>query len=148
MFDIGFLELLFIAIVGLLVLGPERLPGAIRTVTLWIGRLRRSFNSIKQDIEREVGADEIRRQLHNEAILDTFKETGEVLEKDLKEAQEKLAQLDYDVADVIKGDHSPAATREKATQHGTGASPINPDPEQIAETLPETGTAANRESKS
>ena len=148
MFDIGFLELLFIAIVGLLVLGPERLPGAIRTVTLWIGRLRRSFNSIKQDIEREVGADEIRRQLHNEAILDTFKETGEVLEKDLKEAQQKLAQLDYDVADVIKGDHSPAAKPENAAQHGSGPSAINTDPEQIAEALPESGGVTNHENKS
>ncbi len=75
MFDIGFFELVLVGVVSLLVLGPEKLPGAIRTTSLWIGRLRRSFNNVKQDIEREIGADDIRRQLRNEAILDKFKST-------------------------------------------------------------------------
>ncbi|MES2625014.1 MAG: Sec-independent protein translocase protein TatB [Pseudomonadota bacterium] len=75
MFDVGFFELVMIGVVALVVLGPEKLPGAIRTASLWIGRLRRSFNNIKQDIEREIGADDIRRQLRNEAILDKFKTT-------------------------------------------------------------------------
>ncbi|CAD5105772.1 Sec-independent protein translocase protein TatB [Zestomonas carbonaria] len=69
MFGIGFSELLLVGLVALLVLGPERLPGAARTAGLWIGRLKRSFNAIKQEVEREIGADEIRRQLHNEQIL-------------------------------------------------------------------------------
>ncbi len=86
MFDIGFLELLIIAIIGLLVLGPERLPGAVRTASLWLGRLRRSFNDLKRDIEREVGADEIRRQLHNEQVLKSLKETHKDLEDTLRQA--------------------------------------------------------------
>lgn len=69
MFDVGFTELLLVALVALLVLGPERLPGAARTAGLWLGRLKRSFNAIKSEVEREIGADEIRRQLHNENIL-------------------------------------------------------------------------------
>ncbi|PBQ08600.1 Sec-independent protein translocase subunit TatB [Pseudomonas congelans] len=69
MFGISFSELLLVGLVALLVLGPERLPGAARTAGLWIGRLKRSFNAIKQEVEREIGADEIRRQLHNEHIL-------------------------------------------------------------------------------
>lgn len=69
MFDVGFSELLLVALVALLVLGPERLPGAARTAGLWIGRLKRSFAAIKSEVEREIGADEIRRQLHNENIL-------------------------------------------------------------------------------
>lgn len=69
MFDIGFSELLLVALVALLVLGPERLPGAARTAGLWIGRLRRSFAALRSEVEREIGADEIRRQLHNENIL-------------------------------------------------------------------------------
>ncbi|MDX1370266.1 Sec-independent protein translocase protein TatB [Pseudomonas sp.] len=74
MFDIGFAELLLVGIVALLVLGPERLPGAVRTAGLWIGRLKRSFSTIKAEVEREIGADEIRRQLHNEQILDLERE--------------------------------------------------------------------------
>jgi sec-independent protein translocase protein TatB len=74
MFDIGFTELLLVALVALVVLGPERLPGAVRTAGLWIGRIKRSFNSIKAEVEREIGADEIRRQLHNEHILELERE--------------------------------------------------------------------------
>ena len=79
MFDIGFSELLVIAVVALLVLGPERLPGAARTAGLWIGRLKRSFNSIKMEVEREIGADDIRRQLHNEHILHMEEEARRIL---------------------------------------------------------------------
>ena len=61
MFDIGFTELLLVGLVALVVLGPERLPGAVRTAGLWVGRLKRSFNNIKAEVEREIGADEIRR---------------------------------------------------------------------------------------
>jgi sec-independent protein translocase protein TatB len=69
MFDIGFAELLVVGVISLVVLGPERLPGAMRTTGLWVGRIRRSIREIKTDIEREVGADEIRRQLHNEEVM-------------------------------------------------------------------------------
>ncbi|MBD9398873.1 Sec-independent protein translocase protein TatB [Pseudomonas sp. PDM11] len=74
MFGISFSELLLVALVALLVLGPERLPGAARTAGLWIGRIKRSFISIKEEVEREIGADEIRRQLHNERILELERE--------------------------------------------------------------------------
>lgn len=74
MFDIGFTELLLIAVVALVVLGPDRLPGAVRTAGLWIGRIKRSFSAIKAEVEREIGADEIRRQLHNEQILELERE--------------------------------------------------------------------------
>lgn len=74
MFDVGFTELLLVGLVALLVLGPERLPVAARTAGLWIGRIKRSISSIKAEVEREIGADEIRRQLHNERILDLERE--------------------------------------------------------------------------
>ena len=73
MFDIGFPELVLIAIVGLLVIGPERLPETLRTLGLWFGRMRRSFTSVKAEIEKEIGMDEVRRQLHNETIMDEMK---------------------------------------------------------------------------
>ncbi|HCR1748102.1 twin-arginine translocase subunit TatB [Pseudomonas aeruginosa] len=79
MFGISFSELLLVGLVALLVLGPERLPGAARTAGLWIGRLKRSFNTIKQEVEREIGADEIRRQLHNEHILSMEREAQKLL---------------------------------------------------------------------
>jgi sec-independent protein translocase protein TatB len=79
MFGISFSELLLVGLVALLVLGPERLPGAARTAGLWVGRLKRSFNAIKQEVEREIGADEIRRQLHTEHLQAMEQEARKIL---------------------------------------------------------------------
>ena len=94
MFDIGFAELLLIAVVGLLVIGPERLPSAIRTTSLWLGCLRRSFSSMKQEIEREIGADEIRRQLHNESVMASLNESKDKLQGNLNAASDELRLLE------------------------------------------------------
>ena len=69
MFDIGFAELLIIAVVGLLVIGPQRLPETVRALALWVGRLRRAVSRTYRELEKEVGMDDIRRQLHNEEIM-------------------------------------------------------------------------------
>lgn len=63
MFDIGFLELMVVAVLGLLVLGPERLPKAARTVGLFVGRIRRTLNNIQEDLERQVRTEELREKL-------------------------------------------------------------------------------------
>lgn len=90
MFDIGFAELVLAAVVGLVVLGPERLPIAIRTIALHVGRLKRMYTLVKTDIEREVGADEIRRQLHNEDVMKSLNATRE----ELKSVQEDINSND------------------------------------------------------
>ncbi len=91
MFDIGFSELLLIAVIGLLVLGPERLPTAVRTASLWIGRIRRQFHEIRTEVEREIGADEIRAQLRNEAIMDELRQSREALESSARELRADVA---------------------------------------------------------
>ena len=58
MFDIGFSELLVIAVVALIVIGPERLPKVARTVGHLIGRMQRYVNDVKADISREMELDE------------------------------------------------------------------------------------------
>lgn len=65
MFDIGFSELLVVGVLGLIVLGPERLPKAARTVGLLIGKARRAMSGIQQEIEQEVRNQEIRERLNN-----------------------------------------------------------------------------------
>lgn len=84
MFDIGFLELVLISIVGLLVLGPERLPVAIRTVGLYVGKLRRSFNSVRAEIERELKNDEIRRGLQDQEVIKQLREAEQEIRKGLE----------------------------------------------------------------
>jgi sec-independent protein translocase protein TatB len=60
MFDIGFWELCLIAVVALIVFGPEKLPGAARSAGLWIRRARRFMATIKQEIDRELHLQEAR----------------------------------------------------------------------------------------
>ena len=85
MFDISFSELALICVIALLVLGPERMPQALRTLGLWIGRASRTFTTMRTEIEREIGMDEIRRQLHNEAVMDQLKR----LEREVKGESEQ-----------------------------------------------------------
>ena len=63
MFDIGFWEICLIGIVGLLVIGPDRLPGVARTVGRWVGKAQRMVNGVKSDINRELEAGELRELL-------------------------------------------------------------------------------------
>lgn len=81
MFDIGFWELGLIAIVGLLVIGPERLPDVARTVGKWIGSARRLMNSVQTEINAEVSkADELKRLLEEQSEL---KSVHEILETEI-----------------------------------------------------------------
>jgi sec-independent protein translocase protein TatB len=61
MFDVGFSEIMVIAVVALIVIGPERLPKAARTLGHLFGRLQRYVNDVKSDINREIELDELRK---------------------------------------------------------------------------------------
>lgn len=91
MFDIGFSELLMVGLVAVVVLGPERLPGAVRVAGLWVGRLKRSFNEIKTQVESEIGVDDIRRQLADEHIQSMELEAEKQLSKKLLLLDEREA---------------------------------------------------------
>ncbi|MCP1652044.1 Sec-independent protein translocase protein TatB [Pseudomonas sp. GD04087] len=131
MFGISFSELLLVGLVALLVLGPDRLPGAARTAGLWIGRLKRSFNAIKTEVERELGADEIRRQLHNEHILQME-----------QEAKKLMAPL-TDLQDQAREAFNPQQPAQPDSQGATSESPAAPSiaPNSRLNSLPGAGIA-------
>ncbi len=88
MFDIGFWELTLIAVVALLVIGPERLPKVARTAGLWAGRMRGFVMTVKADIDKELRAEELKRIMDEQArssgiheILEETKTTLDDLEK-------------------------------------------------------------------
>ncbi|NWC85612.1 Sec-independent protein translocase subunit TatB [Pseudomonas reactans] len=132
MFGISFSELLLVGLVALLVLGPERLPGAARTAGLWIGRLKRSFNAIKQEVEREIGADEIRRQLHNEHILSLEQEARKILSPLQEPAKPAAPVAENSIAPVV--DAAPVAP----------IAPTEPAPTPIASPAPHDPTLPPR----
>ncbi len=104
MFDIGFFELILVAVVGLVVIGPERLPGTVRTVALWIGRLKRSLRETRQELEEHIGADEIRRQLHNEDVMRSLNATRDEIQKTLSDPLGSLDEKDEDRPQVYDHD--------------------------------------------
>ncbi len=71
MFDIGFSELIVVFIVGLLILGPERLPHAAKTAGLWVRKIRRSINSVQREINAQLDQEELQRKLdlNNQRIM-------------------------------------------------------------------------------
>jgi len=80
-FDISFVELMLIGVVALLVLGPERLPGAARTLGGFIRRARSSWTSVRGEIERELAAEELKRSMQKAAReFDLSKDLGSVTE--------------------------------------------------------------------
>ena len=81
MLDIGFAELLVISAVALFVVGPERLPSAIRSISLWLGRVRRGFEEIKSDVSRE---------LHNEEVMRALRESRDEVQ-DLTDVSSALS---------------------------------------------------------
>ena len=63
MFDAGFLEMIVIAVIALVIVGPERLPGIARKIGGWLGKARALVNSTRSEIERELRTDEMRNML-------------------------------------------------------------------------------------
>ena len=124
MFDIGFLELLVIAVIALIVLGPERLPVAIKVVAVWIGRLRRSFQSIRQEIEKEINADEIRREIHNESVMAELKKTRDSLQKEV----DGLNQQIDTVAESPPSNENRQATSSSTPGQASSGSSSKTDP--------------------
>ena len=101
MFDIGFSEIVVCAIVALVVIGPERMPEAVRTVGLWIGRFKRSLRETRSEIERQIGVDDIRRQLHNEDIMRSLEEARRDMDNTIAQAQQSIAST----ADVVEREY-------------------------------------------
>ncbi len=77
MFDVGFWELGLIALVALVVIGPERLPKVARTTGKWVGRGRRMLNTVKADIEREIKAEELKQILDKQNLSNPLEEIVE-----------------------------------------------------------------------
>ncbi|UZJ43228.1 Sec-independent protein translocase protein TatB [Marinimicrobium sp. C6131] len=121
MFDIGFFELLIIAIVGLVVIGPERLPEAARAVGLWIGRLKRSLRETRSELEKQLGADDIRRQLHNEEVMRSLEATRRQVQEAVEEGSFQTPLKKYKDEDEPElPDHAHTESKDGDSSSNTG----------------------------
>jgi len=103
MFDIGFTELMVIALVALIVIGPERLPRVARTLGHLAGRLQRYVSDVKADINREVELDELRK------MRDSVQQSASGFESSVNsEMQKTESELNAAVAGTTEAPVSPA----------------------------------------
>ncbi len=152
MFDIGFPELLLVSVIALVVIGPEKLPETIRTLSLWVGRLKRSLATIRSEIEAEIGADDIKRQLRDESVLQGMKETKVQLEEIIDTTRNDLTAISRSVTSIAHngdaldpggssqdGDAESQAGNTKSqdsqtgSQHNDAGSPDSDSPSSITE---------------
>ncbi|MCU7891378.1 MAG: Sec-independent protein translocase protein TatB [Candidatus Thiodiazotropha sp. (ex Ustalcina ferruginea)] len=96
MFDVGFWELTIIALVALIVIGPERLPKVARTVGLWLGRGRRFIANVKADIDKEIKAEELKEVIEKQATL------ANPVHEILEETRNDLNQIKREAAKQVE----------------------------------------------
>lgn len=129
MFDIGFSELVLIAIVALVVVGPERLPRVARTAGLLLGRLQRYVGDIKADIHREIELDELKR------LQADMQASARDLERSMASVREsvQLAERSSRHALAEAGDEIRALTGDIPGRA------INEMPQTVSDAVAETG---------
>jgi sec-independent protein translocase protein TatB len=108
MFDVGFSEMIVIAVVALVVIGPEKLPRVARTVGALLGRMQRYVNDVKADINREIELDELKK-MHT-----SVKEAAQSIETSMKDAVSSFEQQGQEMNAAISGDAKAAAETEAA----------------------------------
>ena len=81
MFDIGLLELFLVLLIGLIILGPNRLPEVVKLVTKSSKWIKKTISSTKEEISRNIGLDEIYQDLRNEEIMEKTKSSSYKEEK-------------------------------------------------------------------
>ena len=118
MFDIGFTELMVIAVVALVIIGPERLPKVARTLGHLFGRMQRYVNDVKADINREMALDDLRK------LQASMQEGAQSLEqsvnKELRAAEQEIHQVAADAQanpDAAPG-APPAAVADEGAKRG------------------------------
>ncbi|MCL2075415.1 MAG: Sec-independent protein translocase protein TatB [Betaproteobacteria bacterium] len=112
MFDISFSELLVIALVALIVIGPERLPRVARVAGLMVGRIRRYAQDFKQEINREIELDELKRL--QEEVVSSARELEASVRSEMESARDMLDDAMREVsAPLLKDD--PVSAIESAT---------------------------------
>ena len=112
MFDIGFSELLVIAIVALIVIGPERLPKVARTLGHLFGRMQRYVNDVKADIAREIELDELKKM--QTGMEDAARAFQSSVNQEAGAAEKEMSRLAQDTQAAMDASTEAPATGQPA----------------------------------
>jgi sec-independent protein translocase protein TatB len=102
MFEIGFSELVMVALVSLLVIGPERLPAAARLAGFWLGKTRAMIHSVKAEIQLELHAEEMRQLFKEESGLQEFQQLVDDANESVQSIHSSITSLSQDGVDLTK----------------------------------------------
>jgi len=108
MFDFGFSEMVVVAVVGLIVLGPERLPKVARQAGQWLGKLQRYVADVKSDINRQMELDELRK-LQSE-VSGAARDLKSSFESAVGDAQTQFDAINADLQGEASGAASSGST--------------------------------------
>ena len=125
MFDIGFSELLVIAVVALIVIGPERLPKVARTLGHLFGRMQRYVNDVKADISREIELDELRKM--QSSVEDAARSFQSSVSKEVSETESEFNKLAQDSRPALERNPD-TPLPDPATQPGSQQPDLVLDP--------------------
>ncbi|MGH8027677.1 MAG: Sec-independent protein translocase protein TatB [Pseudoxanthomonas sp.] len=130
MFGISSGELFFIAIIALIVLGPERLPKVTRMAGMWVRRARNQWNSVKDELERELAAEELKRSLHDaqSALQDTeqkIRDSGAEVRREFEQMRTSVQQPDGSADAPAPASDDPAPAPPSKPQEGQSDEPHN-----------------------
>ena len=123
MFDVGFSEMIVVAIIALIVLGPEKLPKVARTVGHLLGRMQRYVNDVKADINREVELDELRKL--QQSMQETARSIEQTVTQNVSAVESELNSVAQTAQGAVSIDSTPGAITNKAAD--AGAIPNYPD---------------------
>jgi len=74
LFQIGFLEIIIILVLGLIIIGPNRIPVAVKATLKFYKRIQKKFTNFKEDVEKEIGVDELDKDVFNELRMEELEE--------------------------------------------------------------------------
>jgi sec-independent protein translocase protein TatB len=139
MFDIGFTELLVIAVVALIVIGPERLPKVARTAGHLFGRMQRYVNDVKADISREMELDELKKL--RSSMEDTARSFEQSVKQELNETESELNRVAQSAQSRADPEAAPAHDAEQASdEREPSADPASPQLDLALDSSAEAST--------
>ena len=131
MFDIGFSELIVIAIVALVVIGPEKLPKVARTLGHLLGRAQRYVNDVKSDINREMQLDELKKL--QSQVTDSARELESSVRKEYDSARSAIeSPAQAAVNELAETARLAEADMRSSTEMGPPAPPVLPEKDKPA----------------
>ena len=141
MFDIGFWEIALISMIALIILGPERLPRAARSLGLWVGKARRMMAEVKRDIDREIDAADLKK------IQEIKQEVKETVQDSKKMFEEASIKQDLDEAKSVLEETATTLNENISDESNQAAAPVAPSKLEKPQPVIKNDTPAVDESK-